>query len=317
MFDDIKREMSKTCDILNILYSDLGLLAYKNNVNLNDSLFDQIAVVYSEKKKLEDSVNTLSFAQKTLETSNSKALTSKLDSLLCSLGAICSEIDKNGQMPEPLVHCMSHLHDYDAKHSSLVEKAKSKNMFKTFWNNKLEKHTENEKKAFYLTGKAVINSGKGELLPSLKATNIIHSISDLKIQLSHSRKDSANAKASIKEVSKDTALDSKLSDAMSRLDAICLDYGKELALKLDELKSNSALEKVCSKIEKEQKHLVRLNLNMENLEVENEIVVHEKLACQYQEQLDFLNKRVKEVSDKLEVEQQAITLLKNKGQDFS
>lgn len=289
MVSNIKRELIKSASVINNLYYSLGLAAYKDGKNINDELFKQIDCSYHEKEQLQK------MAEDVQNLVDSDKLSGMKDSLLTSLGKICFELNVDGNIPCELEHCMTQIKDFCQKKSRLEERAEKKRFFASFWQLRLKSISSAEEKVFYETGKSVVNSGKGNLLPDLKAVTILNSIEDIKVQMSENRKKREKVKS-------DSDIEQKLSDINKTLYNLCVSYGKKFDLSYSDSDSSSFI-KCCDQLRKEKEYITRLNLNMEDSHIENELIVHEKLVAQIKEQISFLQ-------DKLAVEENAVKILK-------
>lgn len=349
--DNLKADIEKTGQALRSLYQELGKVcqSYHEAIGFHpsDDAYSKVRENLDKRSSVQDHISTIRKNLENISESEKKIsattvslrdLEKRLVSLTSALGAVASEIDAQGLLPQELSHCLSSLRDFEKRADALVEKRQrmddSTPGFIVFITDKrLEACRRNINSMYLQAGKSLLDQPLVETIDNPKVKDILKEISGINKSMNTFNsvllgKDHADTQSLAKDQT--NSLNELLSyekDVIKALDDSYESYGEILADNMETWlgrQAPSIISSVCVRIRTELKRLEKQNLNLQYLEAQKEICISQGQVNQIQTQLSHLNnqknnleKQIEELENRLSGYQTAIENLKKKQEEIA
>ncbi len=348
--NSLTKEIEKSSAELNLLYERLGerAIPWHKAISYSPSYesFSKIEDLIKQKdgilKEIQAVTNALSEVNTSdLEIKKTKLtlndLKKQLNSLISSIGAVAVETERAGKLPEVLLPCMRDYKDYMAQEQELtIKKIGSKSIAKTLAQMQLKKHQSELETVFSKVGHAVFYSNYSHTLPSEKAKTLIAMAKETE-RLIETNSDNIDKKMNAVDMAQNSlqqmgvyhienrhlrSLESQVDAIDEKLKSLFIEYGRILSAGIDtwmDMMAPEELQKSCNIIKDQQRRIRELKLNLELLDTEREIEIHqaqtEQLASQLSHinsQLSILERQKTDIQIKLEEEKKTMEAIKEK-----
>lgn len=352
--ETLKIDIENTQQNIEELYMELGEIAGKWHKAIayepSNDTYIELCQIIKIKDEIEGQLNALHGAMKEVnsrdkEIANTQLSMKDLDNhyniLIASFGAIASEVENDGRLPENLYKCLTPVKDYEKKLASLENKRaslgdKASQFSISSIERKILKHRSTLNDVFFETGKRLLNSGDYKLVPGQKALAIIQEMEEVKnlkknyrglIRESESNITKAqgelkNMGAYGEESKMITMLETKDKQALGQLEVKFTEYGKILALGMNEWLVPDAPKEIrdcCKRINLANIRLMQQNLHMDFLMVDREVELHKNQNAAYVNQMEHLasqrlliDKQMADIQNKMDSEKSAIEELRQR-----
>ncbi len=350
----LKNEIGKTQQNIESLYMELGEVAgqWHKAINYEPSFdsYNELCNIIKVKTDIEGQMNALHGALKEVNSNDQEIAKSQLSMkdldnhfniLIASFGAVASEVDLDGRLPENLYKCLAPVRDYEKKLASLENKRanlgdKASQFAVSTLEKKIAKHKATLNEVFFDTGKRLINTGDYRLVPGQKAQSLIQEMEEVKNLkknyrglIKESETNITKAQGELKnmgaygdESKMLRTLQSKDAQLLGQLEVKFTEYGKILAMGMNEWMVPDApkpIRDVCRRINNAHIRLTQQNLHMDFLMIDREVEVHKNQNAAYVTQMQHLSeqriqidKQMADVQTRMDDEKEAINDLRQK-----
>lgn len=350
----LKHEIEKTQQSIESLYMELGEVAgqWHKAINYEPSFdsYNELCEIIKVKTDIEGQMNALHGALKEVNSNDQEIAKSQLSMkdldnhfniLIASFGAVASEVDLDGRLPENLYKCLAPIRDYEKKLASLENKRanlgeKASQFAISSLEKKIARHKSTLNEVFFDTGKRLINTGDYRLVPGQKAQSLIQEMEEVKNLkknyrglIKESETNITKAQGELKnmgaygdESKMLRTLQAKDAQLLGQLEVKFTEYGKILAMGMNEWMvpdAPKAIRDVCRRINNGHIRLTQENLHMDFLMIDREVEVHKNQNAAYVTQLQHLSeqriqidKQMADVQTRMDEEKDAINELRQK-----
>ena len=350
----LKNEIEKTQQGIEVLYMELGEVAGQWHKAIgyepSNDAFTELCEIIKVKDEIEGQMNALHGALKEVNSSDQEIAKSQLSMkdldnhfniLIASFGAVASEVDLDGRLPENLYKCLSPIRDYEKKLASLESKRanlndKSSQFAVSTADKRIAKHKATLNEVFFETGKRLINSGDYKLVPGQKAQSLIHEMEEVKnlkrnyrglikeseTNITKAQGELKNMGAYGEESKMLRTLQAKDKQLLGQIEVKFTEYGKILAQGMNEWlvpDAPKALRDACKRINNAHIRLTQQNLHMDFLMLDREVEVHKSQNAAYVTQMQHLSdqriqidKQMADVQTRMDEEKDAIAELRQR-----
>lgn len=350
----LKNEIGKTQQNIESLYMELGEVAgqWHKSINYEPSFdsYNELCDIIKVKTDIEGQMNALHGALKEVNSNDQEIAKSQLSMkdldnhfniLIASFGAVASEVDLDGRLPENLYKCLAPVRDYEKKLASLENKRanlgdKASQFAISTLEKKIARHKATLNEVFFDTGKRLINTGDYRLVPGQKAQSLIQEMEEVKNLkknyrglIKESETNITKAQGELKnmgaygdESKMLRTLQAKDAQLLGQLEVKFTEYGKILAMGMNEWMvpdAPKAIRDVCRRINNAHIRLTQQNLHMDFLMIDREVEVHKNQNAAYVTQMQHLSeqriqidKQMADVQTRMDDEKEAINELRQK-----
>lgn len=354
--DSAKHDISKTSEALENLYISLGKHAcpYHSEIAFSSSeiAYSKLCEAFSKQNEINEKIVAVKHAVYLLDNGGSeisktqtdvRKISSDIDTLTSSLGAVAYEVMTSGALPDSLQSCMDSMREYDNKLEKLSQQAANANnrVAKVVAEKQMEVLKKHVSKSFYETGIALLESPCLGDLPSSRASSIISKIQLLKAQKTDAKaeifkktSDISKAENSLKNMGvlgeenrKLKELEQKNRKILNDLEDRFHNYGSVLADGMDKWLSPAVsleIQEDCRKIGTEQCRLKKQRLYLDYLLAERDIEIldgqHERLQNQLEHlrvEKNLIETQITDISKKLCNNEHSVEVLRLKEKDIT